>query len=200
MQIYQAINNIMQEVPAISKDKENKQQGFKYRSIEEIMNVLNPILAKNKVMLVPQLLETARTEKTTKNGSVMYFTICKIKYIFYAEDGSYVEAITEGEGMDSGDKSTSKAQTMALKTALSQVFCIPTEEDPDGSAPEETVIDTSKLLDENEAKILNDIMVKKGINVEAQLQANYGVEKTTELTIAQKVSIMKAISGMPDVK
>lgn len=200
MQIYQAINNIMQEVPAISKDKENKQQGFKYRSIEEIMNVLNPILSKNKVMLVPQLLETARTEKTTKNGSVMYFTTCKIKYIFYAEDGSYVEAITEGEGMDSGDKSTSKAQTMALKTALSQVFCIPTEEDPDGSTPEETVIDTSKLLDESEAKILNDIMEKKGIDVEAQLQHNYKVSSTKELTVAQKVAIMKKISGMPDVK
>ena len=200
MQIYQAINNIMQEVPAISKDKENKQQGFKYRSIEEIMNVLNPILSKNKVMLVPQLLETARTEKTTKNGSVMYFTTCKIKYIFYAEDGSYVEAITEGEGMDSGDKSTSKAQTMALKTALSQVFCIPTEEDPDGSTPEETVIDTSKLLDESEAKILNDIMEKKGIDVEAQLQHNYQVSSTKELTVAQKVAIMKKISGMPDVK
>ena len=200
MQIYQAINNIMQEVPAISKDKENKQQGIKYRSIEEIMNVLNPILAKNKVMLVPQLLETARTEKTTKNGSVMYFTTCKIKYIFYAEDGSYVEAITEGEGMDSGDKSTSKAQTMALKTALSQVFCIPTEEDPDGSTPEETVIDTSKLLDESEAKILNDIMQKKGIDVEAQLQHNYQVSSTKELTVAQKVAIMKKISGMPDVK
>ena len=54
--------------------------------------------------------------------------LSKIKYIFYAEDGTSVEAITIGEGMDSGDKATNKSMAIAMKYALFQVFCIPTEE------------------------------------------------------------------------
>ena len=68
------------------------------------------------------------------------YSICKIKYTFYAEDGSFVEAITIGEGMDTGDKATNKAMAIAFKYALFQVFCIPTEEmkadDPDNECHE----------------------------------------------------------------
>lgn len=199
MHIYQAISNIMQEVPAISKDKENKQQGFKYRGIDDVMNAFQPLLAKHKVFIVPQVIEQKREERITKNGVQLLYSICTVKYTFYAEDGSFVEAITVGEGMDSGDKATNKAMAIAMKYALFQVFCIPTQDDPDEGAPE-TSQKSDELLSEEQAKILHDIMEKKGIDVEAQLQHNYKVSSTKELTVAQKIAIMKKISGMPDVK
>lgn len=199
MHIYQAISNIMQEVPAIGKDKENKQQGFKYRGIDDVMNVFQPLLAKHKVFIVPQVIEQKREERVTKSGTQLLYSICTVKYTFYAEDGSYVEAITVGEGMDSGDKATNKAMAIAMKYALFQVFCIPTQEDPDEGTPE-TSQKGDELLTEEQAKVLHDIMEKKGMNVEAQLQANYQVSSTKELTVAQKVAIMRAISGMPDIK
>lgn len=199
MHIYQAISNIMQEVPAISKDKENKQQGFKYRGIDDVMNVFQPLLAKHKVFIVPQVIEQKREERVTKNGTQLLYSICTVKYTFYAEDGSFVEAITVGEGMDSGDKATNKAMAIAMKYALFQVFCIPTQDDPDEGAPE-TSQKSDELLSEEQAKILHDIMEKKGIDVEAQLQHNYKVSSTKELTVAQKVAIMQKISGMPDIK
>ena len=199
MHIYQAISNIMQEVPAIGKDKENKQQGFKYRGIDDVMNVFQPLLAKHKVFIVPQVIEQKREERVTKSGTQLLYSICTVKYTFYAEDGSYVEAITVGEGMDSGDKATNKAMAIAMKYALFQVFCIPTQDDPDEGTPE-TSQKSDELLSEEQAKILHDIMEKKGIDVEAQLQHNYKVSSTKELTVAQKVAIMQKISGMPDVK
>ncbi len=51
-----------------------------------------------------------------------------VQFTFYAPDGSSVEVVTVGEAMDAGDKSSNKAMSAALKYALLQVFCIPTEE------------------------------------------------------------------------
>lgn len=140
MNIYQSITKIMEEVPSIGKTQRNKTQGFMYRGIDDVMKALQPLLAKNKVFIVPEILEQTREERTTSKGGNLIYSICKIKYKFYAEDGSSVEAITIGEGMDSGDKATNKAMAIAMKYALFQVFCIPTDEikDPDSETPEQS--------------------------------------------------------------
>lgn len=136
--IYEAISRCMEEIGAVGKDAVNKQQGFKYRGIDAVMNAINPALIKNHVFIVPEVLEQSREERTTKSGGALIYSVCRIKYTFYAEDGSFIEAITVGEGMDSGDKATNKAMAIAFKYACFQVFCIPTEEmkDPDEETQE----------------------------------------------------------------
>lgn len=138
MNIYESITAIMQEIPAIGKDKKNAQQGFKYRGIDDVMNVLQPILSKHKVFVVPEVLEQTREERVTGNGKTLLYSIMRIRYSFYAEDGTSVSAVVIGEGMDSGDKASNKALAIAMKYAFFQVFCIPTEElkDPDSETPE----------------------------------------------------------------
>ena len=152
--IYQSIIGVMSEIGAISKDKTNTQQGFKYRGIDEVMNTLQPLLIKNNVFVVPEVLEQTREDKVSSKGTLLIYSICKIKFTFYADDGSNLTAVTIGEGMDSGDKATNKAMAIAFKYACFQVFCIPTEEmkDPDDeshelqsppkSTPASTTIDT----------------------------------------------------------
>ena len=51
----------------------------------------------------------------------------------YAPDGSNVSGTLIGEGMDSGDKASNKAMSIAMKYFCFQTFMIPTEEmkDPD---------------------------------------------------------------------
>lgn len=133
--IYQKINAIMADMPAIGKNQQNRQQGFKYRGIDDVMNSLNPLLVKHGVFLSPEVLEREREERATKNGGVIAFTVLKVKYTLYAvSDGSSVSAIVTGEGMDSADKSTNKALAGAMKYALFQLLCIPTEEMVDGDA------------------------------------------------------------------
>lgn len=199
MNIYESITKIMEEIPAIGKDQTNKTQGFKYRGIDDVMNTLQPLLSKNKVFIVPQILEQTREERTTNKGGNLIYSICKIKYIFYAEDGSYIEAVTVGEGMDSGDKATNKAMAIAMKYALFQVFCIPTEEmkDPDGETPEGSK-PKNQLISAEDAKRLQEIMENKGLNVQALLQKNYNLNNTTELNSEQYAKIMIAIKDIPN--
>lgn len=135
--IYAALCGAMAEMDAIGKNSKNQQQGFMYRGIDAVMNALNPVLKSNKIFVVPEVLEHHREERQTKNGGNLIYSILKIRYTFYAEDGSNVSATVIGEGMDSADKSSNKAMSVAFKYACFQVLCIPTEEmkDPDSETP-----------------------------------------------------------------
>lgn len=140
MNIYESINAIMAECPVIAKAQKNAQQGFMYRGVDVVMNVFQPLLAKYKVFVVPEVLDTMREERQTKSGGNLIYTILKVRYTFFAEDGSNIQATVQGEGMDSADKSGNKAMSVAFKYAMFQVFCIPTEEmkDPDAESHEES--------------------------------------------------------------
>lgn len=209
MNIYQSITKIMEEVPSIGKTQRNKTQGFMYRGIDDVMNALQPLLAKNKVFIVPEILEQIREERTTSKGGNLIYSICKIKYRFYAEDGSCVEAITIGEGMDSGDKATNKAMAIAMKYALFQVFCIPTDEmkDPDSETPEQSTKKSNNMnnatdnkISESDSKRIEEMMHEMGWNVEELLQKNYKISNTSELTTSQYVKILEAIKKAKEVK
>lgn len=135
--IYQKISEIMAEIGPIGKDKKNVQQGYQFRGIDDVYNALQPILAKHKVFTTSEILSEKSEEKATKSGSVIFYRIYRIRWTFYAEDGSSVTTETIGEGMDSGDKGSNKAMSVAHKYALLQVFCIPTEESKDPEMEEE---------------------------------------------------------------
>ena len=131
--IYPAIAGVMSEIGAVGKNKRNQQQGFQYRGIDDVMNAISPALINHKVFVVPEVLDVKREDRVTSKGNPIVYSIATVKYTFFAEDGSYVQAVVIGEGMDSGDKSMNKAMSIAFKYACFQVFCIPTEEmkDPD---------------------------------------------------------------------
>lgn len=137
MNIYESISAIIADCPTIGKEKRNQQQGFMYRGVDDVMNVFQPLFAKYQVFVVPEVLESQREERKTGNGKNLIYSIMKIRYTFYAADGTSVSAVVQGEGMDSADKSSNKAMSVAFKYACFQVFCIPTEEmkDPDAETP-----------------------------------------------------------------
>lgn len=138
--IYGAIAGIMQEGYSIGKEKRNAQQGFMYRGIDDVMNVFQPLLSKHKVFIVPEVLEQTREERVSGKGNNLLYSVLRMRYTFFADDGSSVSAVVVGEGMDSGDKASNKAMAVAMKYAMFQVFCIPTEEmkDPDAETPPES--------------------------------------------------------------
>ncbi|WP_367567784.1 ERF family protein [Lacrimispora sp.] len=126
--IYQSIIAVMEDVGAIGKDKKNQQQNFMYRGVDDVMNALNPAFIKHKIFMVPQIIDHHREDRTSAQGKTLIYSVCTMKYTVYAEDGSFIETITAGEAMDSGDKSMNKAMATAFKYACFQLFCIPTEE------------------------------------------------------------------------
>jgi hypothetical protein len=132
--IYRAVIDAMGQISAVSKSRTNGTQGFAYRGIDDVMNELHGILAKSRIFIVPTVLAEERTTGTTSRGGTMFYTRLKIKFTFYADDGSNVESVVIGEAMDTGDKASNKALSIGLKYALLQVFCIPTEDDKDPDA------------------------------------------------------------------
>lgn len=131
--IFGLMGQAMREIGAIGKNTKNQQQGFMYRGIDAVYNALNPVMSKLGLFLCPEVLEQTREERVNKNGTTLLYSILKIKYTMYAPDGSNVSCVVIGEGMDSGDKASNKAMSVAMKYAAFQLFMIPTEElvDPD---------------------------------------------------------------------
>jgi hypothetical protein len=140
MTIHQRMLAILAELPAIGKDQRNPQQNFMYRGHDDVMNALNPLLAKYGVFIMPKADERITGERTTGKGSTMYEVNLHVTYRFYGTQGDFIEASAWGEGTDMGDKSTNKAMTMAFKNVLAQAFAISTAElsDADSGSPEET--------------------------------------------------------------
>ena len=191
MSIYEAISRCMEEIGAVGKDAVNKQQGFKYRGIDAVMNAINPALVKNHVFIVPEVLDQQRQERTTNKGAVLIYSICRIKYTFYAEDGSFIEAVTVGEGMDYGDKATNKAMAIAFKYACFQVFCIPTEEmkDPDEETPDPVKPQFTPATPEQLHKINEFVDAyaemcenAKAVDIMNQLKKMYNFSSTSDIS------------------
>ena len=137
--IYQAIIGVMSDIGVIGKEKKNAQQGFKYRGVDDVMNALQPVMVQHGLFVVPEIIDQKREERQTNRGGNLIYSVCTVRYTFYAKDGSSVQCVVVGEGMDSGDKATNKAMSIAFKYACFQVFCIPTEEMKDPDAEVHTV-------------------------------------------------------------
>lgn len=193
--IYAAITGVMRDIGAVGKDSFNEQQRFKFRGIDAVMNALYPALVKNKVFVVPEILEQTREERESSRGGRLIYSICKIRYTFFAEDGSSISAVTIGEGMDSGDKATNKAMAIALKYAFFQVFCIPTEEmtDPDAESPEIASQGAKKAapeyIGEAEQRILESLSRQLGSKPETLFK---GWPKLTSEQYVQASNYIKA--------
>lgn len=140
--IYSKIIEVMEEMGPIDKGTKNVQQGFMYRSVDAFMNAANAAFCKVGIFLTPEVLSSTRDERLTKSGGNMFYTVQRIKYTFYATDGSSVSATVDGEAMDSGDKGSNKCLAIGLKYALAQTFMIAfkdmKDDDPDGHIPDQS--------------------------------------------------------------
>jgi hypothetical protein len=126
----------------ISKDRKNEQQNFRFRGIDDVMNVVSPILAKHNVLFLPCYTDYPDVERVTGKGATLIYSKVKGEFTFVsAKDGSSVSVTTFGVAMDSGDKSLTKSMSISLKYALLQTFLIPTEsnEDPDATTHDPSV-------------------------------------------------------------
>lgn len=183
----------MRDVEAIGKNKKNQQQGFSYRGIDDVYNALNPILSKHGVFTAPEVVGIQRESVTNKNGTLLHYSIVTMKHKFYCEDGSMVETVVVGEGMDSGDKATNKAMAIAHKYALFQIFCIPTEDvvDPDAESHQTVAPVTQEQLarlKEIEAEPKTNERIKTAL-------AYYKAKSVGELTKDQAATVIAKISG-----
>lgn len=158
--IHTRLAKINSEIKAITKSRRNQQQGFNFRGIDDVMNELHDLFAKNEVIILPEVKDFTTENRPTKSGGLQTFTRLRVQYTFIAPDGSSVSSVGIGEAMDSGDKGTNKAMSIALKYILLQMFLIPTEEqkDPDAFTPEETDFSAMAIADVQRCTSIEQLM------------------------------------------
>lgn len=133
MEIIQSLSLVANAVGAVTKSERNTHQGFNFRGIDAVVNAVSPAMRENGVVVFPRVISSEYDIVTVgAKQTQMGHARVTVEYAFYACDGSNVSAIVAAESMDSGDKATAKAMSVAFRTALLQVLCLPTDEtDPD---------------------------------------------------------------------
>jgi hypothetical protein len=219
--IYKQMVAIMSGLGAIGKGSKNAQQNYSFRGIDDIINEANPVFKEHGVFVLPEVLETIRETHTNAKGTLLFYTLHRIRYTFMADDGSSVTATVSGEGMDSGDKSSNKAMSAAFKYALTQSYLIPTSEPKDSendhyegikpnSAPpkpkpapakqdESSVYEDANLL--NLQQGLANLGITTGPDVIAfyrEATGNTTIQRGKDMTQAEREKVLAAINKRVD--
>lgn len=140
--IYTLIPKVMKDIGGVAKNRKNEQQKYSFRGIEDFYQAAHPAMITHGVFCAPSVLERDiyRFDKTNEYGKTTTWchVAMKVNHRFYGPDGSFVDVVTWGEGLDNSDKASNKAMSGAMKYALIELFCVPTAdvEDSDRTTPE----------------------------------------------------------------
>ena len=137
--VIEALSAVMADVQAISKTQRNEQQKYLFRGIDAVMNAVGPSMRIHGVVVMPEHVETHYRDAQTTSGKATREVTLLATYRIYGPAGDSVTMQAPGESLDSGDKGTAKAMSVAYRTALLQALTIPTDEpDPDTYTYERT--------------------------------------------------------------
>src|SRR5699024_3158573 len=123
---------VMETVKYIEKRGFNRFHKYKYATESDVSEKVREVLAEEKVMMLPDVVEHTTREHLNQRGNKEYIATVKMKFTFIdGETGEEISIHSIGEGQDAGDKAVYKAITGATKYALMKAFMIPTGDDPE---------------------------------------------------------------------
>lgn len=151
--VHQAWAAVMADCRKLGKDERNPDQGFMYRGIDGVMNLVGPVLRDHGVAVVPSFCEaTHRDVRTSRDKPAREATVM-VTFTVYGPAGDSFHGMAPGESMDMGDKGTPKAMSVALRTFLLQSLCLPTQDtDPDAQTFERAPAPPDPKAELNKAK------------------------------------------------
>ena len=146
MTVHVAWAAVMSDIGAVTKSDRNTHQNFDFRGIDAVVNAASPAFRQVGIVVVPDLRSVDyETVEVGNKRSIMQSCKVVVAYTFHGPAGDTITASAPGEAMDSGDKATPKAMSVAFRTALLQALCIPTTEtDPDENSYERSARQESK--------------------------------------------------------
>ena len=127
-EVYRAINAVAADLAeaGIPKTRSNEVEGYEYRSIDDVLNRLAPLLARHRLCVLPRVLRRSAVERRGDQGATLIAVELKVAFDFIsADDGSRHTIKVYAEGLDAADKATAKAMSAAFKIAMIQSLCIP---------------------------------------------------------------------------
>jgi hypothetical protein len=133
--IVEALSAAMNEIKAVKKGELFSAPGmgqFNFRGIDAVMNAAGPAFRKHGVISMPFVERIDYRDVRTSREKASREVTVRVRYRFYGPRGDSLEAVVCGESMDGGDRGTAKAMSVAYRTVLLQVLCLPTHDpDPD---------------------------------------------------------------------
>jgi len=136
-QVYKAITAIAAELSGagIPKRHRNDRDDYRYRSIDDVLNRLSPLLARHKLCVLPRVLERSSTDRVGDGDLLLVGVTLKVAFeLVSSADGSSHTVEAFGEALDASDKATAKAMSSAYKHAMLQAFCVPVAQVDDADA------------------------------------------------------------------
>ncbi len=136
-QVYKAITAISAELSGvgIAKRHRNERDDYRYRSIDDVLNRLSPLLAKHKLCVLPRVLERTSADRMGDGDLLLVGVTLRIAFdLVSSADGSSHTVEAFGEALDASDKATAKAMSSAYKHAMLQAFCVPVAQIDDTDA------------------------------------------------------------------
>jgi hypothetical protein len=132
--VVQALSAVMADVREVRKDQRNTapgQGGYAFRGIDAVMNAVGPALRVHGVVVMPRVISCEQSSiEVGQNRTRMGHVRVEVEYTAHGPAGDTLAGTVVAEAMDSGDKATSKAMSVAYRTFLIQALTLPTD-DPD---------------------------------------------------------------------
>lgn len=162
--IYAAFSAAMEEVQAVRKEGFNDSQRYNFRGVDQVVNAVGPIFRKHKIIPIPYHCVAGYRDVLTSTGKPTREVTTTCTYRFYGPAGDYIEAVVPGESLDSGDKGTAKAMSVAYRIVLLQSLCIPTDErDPDQDSYERAAVPPADPIVEARIAVAEAWKVNRGV-------------------------------------
>lgn len=150
----------------IAKNRKNESQGFKFRGIDDVMNRMAQHLVEANIVIIPRVLNREVQERVNSRGNPLFYVTTQVEFLICSTiDGSTITCVVPGEAMDSGDKATNKALSIAYKYMAFQLFAIPIDEDPDATT-HQLAPKKEKTLTPDEQEVVRKLCEQSGVSVD----------------------------------
>lgn len=195
MNIFEKLESITNELDAIAKNLTVGYGKSAYKAVGEadVLRAVKPLEAKYGVYSYPvgrKIIESGFIE--TQDGDVTkkrIFERIETTYRFVNIDtpDEYIDIISYGDGIDSGDKSVGKAMTYSDKYALLKAYKIVTGEDPDQYASEDLKGAKTNIAGSSTPIGLSADLIDeaKDLGIDLSRVAAYYKKKVSDLTNAE---------------
>jgi hypothetical protein len=129
---------VRKEVRAISKSEQYNGGGtrFNFRGVDTVVNTFGPVTLKHGINIFPVGVEAEHRDTTTSKGNKQRECTATVSWLVMGPKGDTLPMLlkSRGEALDSADKGTAKAQSVALRVLLLTGGLTPThDKDPDAS-------------------------------------------------------------------
>ena len=133
-----ALWSVTRDIGAVGKDNTNAHHKYKFRSIDQFLEALQPMLVKHQLVLLQ--------EWEFQSSPLPNMTNVKLRLTFESVlDGSQRSATFLGQGTDTQDKGLYKAMAGAMKYAIAYTFSVRLNDEADAEFDHTSNQDVRKL-------------------------------------------------------